>query len=73
MLRPGPARARPEPARLPFTSLLVTLAVARVNLRTTGLSPFFASARFRFRCPFSGHVAAPTDQIAGEGLELARS
>jgi hypothetical protein len=58
--------------RLPFASLRVTLAVARVKLRTTGLSPFFVSARFRFRCPFAGHVAAPTDRTAGEGLELAR-
>jgi hypothetical protein len=71
-LRPTPARARPELACLPFTGLRVPLAVARMNLRTIGLSPFFASARFQFRCPFAGHVAAPTGRTAGEGFEPTR-
>jgi hypothetical protein len=67
-----PARARPEPACLPFSSLRVTLAVARVNLQTTGLSHFFVNARFQFRCSFAGYVTAPTDRTVYEGLEPAR-
>jgi hypothetical protein len=36
---------------------------------STGLSRFFANARFQFRCPFAGHVTTLTDRTAGEGLE----
>jgi hypothetical protein len=71
-LCPVLAQARPEPARVPFPSLRVALVVAGVNLQTTGLSHFFAKARFQFRRSFAGYVAAPTDRIAGEGLESAR-
>jgi hypothetical protein len=53
-------------------SLRVTLVVAKVNLRTPGLSHFFANARFRFRCSFAGHVAAPTDRTASKGLEVSK-
>jgi hypothetical protein len=45
-LRPVLARARPEPACLPFSSLRVTLVAAGVNPQTTGLSHFYTSARF---------------------------
>jgi hypothetical protein len=70
-LHPMPARARPEPARLAFPGLRIAPAVAGTNLRTTGFSPFFANARFQFRRSFAGHVAAPNDRTAGEGLEPA--
>jgi hypothetical protein len=70
-LRPVPARARPEQARLLFPSLRITLAAAGVNLQISGFSHFFANARFQFRRSFAGHVAAPTDRTAGEGLEPA--
>jgi hypothetical protein len=67
-----PARARPELACLSFSILRVTLAAAGVSLRATGLSHFLANARFRFRCPFAGHVTALADRTVGEGLEPAR-
>jgi hypothetical protein len=70
-LSPVLARARSEPARLPFPSLRIAPAMAGANLQTTGFSHFFVNARFKFRCSFAGHVATLTDRTAGEGLELA--
>jgi hypothetical protein len=71
-MHPVPARARPEPACLFFSNLHMNLATAGVNLQTAGLTHFFANARFRFRCSFAGHDAAPTDRTTGEGLEPSR-
>jgi hypothetical protein len=42
------ARARPEPACLPFLSFHVTLDADGANLQTTGLSHFFANVDFDF-------------------------
>jgi hypothetical protein len=41
------------------------------NLQISGFSHFFANARFQYRRSFAGHIAAPTDQTVGEGLESA--
>jgi hypothetical protein len=49
----------------------MTLAAAGVNPQISGFSRSFVNARFRFQHSFADHVAAPTDQTAGEGLELA--
>jgi hypothetical protein len=66
-----PARARSEPARLPSPGPRTSLAAAGVNLQVSGFSHFFAGAKFRFRCSFANHIAAPTDRAAGEVLEPA--
>jgi hypothetical protein len=70
-----PARARPEPGRLPFTSLRITLVVARVNLQTLALSISLRTLDFDFdalllvmsQCQLIGQPARDRSQPVSKG------
>jgi hypothetical protein len=74
MLRPVPARASPEPARVSLANPCENLATAGKNLQTADLSHFPCGrfSRFRFQASIASHDAAPIVRTAGEGLEPAR-